>query len=164
MGSPIRSYLWLCCGVFHQLPTLARALTSSGERYKGSEGLMLCLHLSCLFLLSASLPVYLLCVVADRRGNVCLFMCACRALNCAHFGLHLSFCFNVSFSSCTRLTHEFHTVPSEWSVFTYTCRLHTCTSTCDSGDHVAKASRGGLLTVSHGRGASSTPALRKQTS
>lgn len=72
MGSSIRSYLRLCCGVFHQIPTLAGVLTSSGEGYKGSEGMMLCLHLSCLFLFSASLPVYLLGVIAHRHGNACL--------------------------------------------------------------------------------------------
>lgn len=113
MGSSIRSYLWLCCGVFHQIPTLAGVLTSSGEGYKGSEGLMLCLHLSCLFLFSASIPVYLLCVVADCHGNACLFTVCVHVVH-----LHIFVSFrplfyflyqSVSLSSCASLHTHVHT-------------------------------------------------------
>lgn len=112
MGSSIRSYLWLCCGVFHQIPTLA-ILTSLGEEYKGSEGPMLCLHLSCLFLLPAPLPVYLFCVVADCHRNACLFTVCVLVVHLYISVLiqtsYFTFCFNlciflhvhVSYLHCT---------------------------------------------------------------
>lgn len=154
MGSSIRSYLWPCCGVFHQIPTLAGVLTSSGEGYKGSEGLMLCLHLSCLFLLSASLPVYLLCVIADRHGNVCLFTVCLHVMH-----LHISVlvlgsvCLSVSTLCLFMYMSHTYTFPSAWSVCSCTFTLHTrirvypvtrCVRVT-VGDFVAKAARGGLF-------------------
>ena len=98
MGSSIRSYLWLRCGVFHQIPTLAGVLTLSGEWDRGSAGPMLCLHLSCLLPLPASLPVYLLCVAADRHGNMCLFtVCLSCPHVCGRSGVCASFLFQPLF-------------------------------------------------------------------
>lgn len=78
MGSSIRSYLWLCCGVFHQIPTLAGVLTPSGEGYEGSEGMMLCLFVSvCLFWTS----LYICSVSMQTAMGTCLFT-VCVVLLC----------------------------------------------------------------------------------
>lgn len=152
MGSSIRSYLWLCCGVFYQIPTLARALTSPGEGYEGSEGSLLCLHLSCLFLLSALLPVYLLFVVADLHGNVCLFAV------CVH-AVHLGPGFAPSSARSVLCSYKVHAPHC-----TCTCASVTLCVRVTVGDLVAAAARGGLLTLSCGRGASFSLPYRKQTS
>lgn len=104
MGSSIRSYLWLRCGVFHQIPTLAGVSTLSGEWYRGSTRPMLCLHLSCLLPLSASLPVYLLCVAVDRHGNTYVY--CLRVLPLCMWSLrHLCvFSVSTSLSLCSHLT------------------------------------------------------------
>lgn len=104
MGSSIKSHLWLRCGVFHQIPTLAGVLTSSGERYRGNEGLMLCLHVVCCCCRPPSL--YICSVVAGRYGNACLFafclhvmhlyLCSFRPLSfgfnlCLFLHVHVSY-------------------------------------------------------------------------
>lgn len=105
--------------MFHQIPTLAGVLTLSGEGDKGSEGLMLCLHSSCLFLFSASLPVYLLCVVTDRHGNVCLFA------DCVHL-----YILPVSLHTCTWVSYVHE------RVLLYMVPDLVCSCTCTLYMHV----------------------------
>lgn len=169
MGSSIRSYLWPCCGVFHQIPTLAGVLTSLDKGYKGSSGPVLCLHLSCLFLLLAALLVYLLWLVADHQGNVCLFT-VCDHVVHLHLSMIISAFVHLSSSGCVpRLLNMCHTYilpfPCTWHVHTdiHVYFVTLCVRVI-VGDLVAEAARGGLLTLSHSRGASSSPAHRKQTS
>lgn len=112
---------------------------------------MLCLHLSCLFLLSASLPVYLLCVVADCHGNVCLFIVCvhvCTYSICAHLGLCLSFC-----STCVSSFIYFsfmHLTPSPQRGlyvlahvhYTSTCTMRLCVCACDRWRPNGQGSKG----------------------
>lgn len=87
MGSSIRSYLWPCCGVFHQIPTLAEVLTSSGEGYKGSDALspfvsvvdlLPCIFVLCRCRLSwERVFVYRLCACLIIQASVCLSVSTC---------------------------------------------------------------------------------------
>lgn len=45
MGSSAKSYLWPRCGMFHQIPTLARLIASLGKGYRGKQGSVLCPNL-----------------------------------------------------------------------------------------------------------------------
>lgn len=173
MGSSIRSYLWLCCGVFYQIPTLAGVLTPSGEGYKGRERMMLCLHLSfCVF--SGAVSVYLLCVVAGCHGNKCLFtVCVHVVLLCISAVILASVLLSIS-NLFTCPIHTFCTFPSmcsllyifiHMSIHTVHVALWICVcARVTIEDLVAMALRGGLLTLSHSRRASFSPAYRKQTS
>lgn len=164
MGSSIRGYLRLCCGVFHQIPTLTGVLTSSGEGYKGSEGVMLCLHWYCLFVLSASLGTHVCSVSLQTAMGTCVCLLSVCERFFAHLDLSLYFCFtmclflHVQVSSCMAcmFTHTYITYMHNYHV-TLCVRVTV-------GDLVAKAARGGRLMLSHGRGASFSPAYRKQTS
>ena len=85
---------------------------------------MLCLHLSCLFLLSASLLVYLLCVISDRHGNACLFTIRVHVV---HLFVQMMACLCFGFNKCFFLQphvsyNAFNNVPSAYS--TYSCTLH----------------------------------------
>lgn len=84
---------------------------------------MLCLHLSCLLLFSASLPVYLLCVVTDRHGNTCLFT-GCVCLYILYLSSVLSLC------KCTRVSYVHESVHDLLYTVLY-LHAHACyTCTC----------------------------------
>lgn len=116
MGSSIRRYLWPCCGVFYQIPTLAGVLTSSGEGYDGSEGAdALSPFVSCLF--SASLPV--LCPVSSQTtmGMGICSLSVCMSHTYSTFKLlFLPYVFDPGLSLCVCLIHAFYTFPSTRSV------------------------------------------------
>lgn len=75
------------------------------------------------------------------------------------------FCFNLSFLVLTSPPLRRLYVHALVPYFTYVNVYPTTRCVrVTSGDLVAEAARGGLLTPSHGRGASSSPAYGKQTS
>lgn len=47
MGSSAKSYLWPLCGMFHQIPTLARLIAWLGKGYRGKQGSVLRPRLVC---------------------------------------------------------------------------------------------------------------------
>lgn len=104
MGSSIRSYLWLCCGVFYQIPTLAGVLTPSCEGYKGREGMMLSSPFVILCLFWSCLCIFALCGCRLPWEHVfvyCLSACCSVVYICGHSG----FCFTSYF----KLLHMSHT-------------------------------------------------------
>ena len=127
MGSSIRSYLWLRCGVFHQIPTLAGVLTLSGEWYRGSA-----LSPFVLFVAVAGLPpcIFALCRRGPSWEHVFVY-CLLVLLSCMwSFRCLCVFSVSTSLSSCWRhhlcavctFMHSYRTL------HTWTCipRLGVC--------------------------------------
>lgn len=148
MGCSIRSYLWLCYGVSHQIPKFTEVLTSLGEEEWGPGALSL--FAPFVSVVRPSPCIFVLC--ADRRMPVCL---PSVHMACFLLGL-LGFTPSPLPGLCSVCS------PSQ---FAYMPCVHTffCVRETD-GDLVATAARGGLLTLSYSRGASFSPGYRKQTS
>lgn len=161
MGSSIKRYLRLQCGMFHQILALSMVLISPGEGSRENESILCLHHVSC-----CCSPLSL-CICSVMGAHV-YFLLACHALVSGLIWPLLSFSLNLCVFSPLHVRYQPFT-PSPLCglhVHTHVHRIHAyhVTLRVTVGELVTGAVRGRLLTLGQSRGASFFPGYRKQTS
>ena len=155
MGSSIKRYLWLQCGMFRQILALSVVLISPGERSRENE-LILCLH----HVFYCCSPLSL--CICSVMGTHVYSLLACHALVSGFIWPPLSFSLIGVFSPVHVRYRPFTPLPPVWSARSYTCTPHTCIpcdSACDGWRTCDRCSEGSLVDTGTKQGSFLLPRL-----